>query len=77
MKLQVQPGKRAGIAKTLFSGSLDASDISVKSDRQVVISFLANDIYTPKSTQRYSITLSETEIEQFCRTLRAADDCNV
>lgn len=56
MKIFVKPGKREGFPKQIFEGSIEQAEIVMK-DGDLVLSVVADDIYTAKATQRYTITL--------------------
>jgi hypothetical protein len=56
MKVLVQPGKREGVPKVIFDGALEEADIALE-EGQLVLSIVADDIYTKNATQRYTITL--------------------
>ncbi|WP_159585532.1 hypothetical protein [Chelativorans xinjiangense] len=63
MKMTVQPGKRPGLPKALFNRDLRMSDIEINEAGAVTVTFIGDDIYTKNATQRFSITLSQNEIE--------------
>jgi hypothetical protein len=56
MKVFVQPGKRQRPPRLIFDGVIDDGDI-VMEDGELRLSITAEDIYTKKATQRYTITL--------------------
>lgn len=55
MKVFVQPGKRQRPPRLIFDGVIDDGDI-VMEDGELRLSITAEDIYTKKATQRYTIT---------------------
>ncbi|MCT7377137.1 hypothetical protein [Chelativorans salis] len=69
MKMTVQPGKRPGLPKALFAGELQLSDIEVNEADAVTVTFIGDDIYTPRATQRFSITFSKHEIQMIVKAM--------
>ncbi|WP_163264441.1 hypothetical protein [Chelativorans alearense] len=69
MKMTVQPGKRPGLPKALFNRDLRTSDIEVDETGVVTLTFVGDDIYTPRATQRFSITLGQNEIEMMVEAM--------
>jgi hypothetical protein len=61
MKISVKPAKRDGDAKVIFDRPLRRDDVSISSE-EIRLTFVARDIYSPASTQRYTILLSVDEL---------------
>lgn len=61
MKISVRPAKRDGEAKVIFDGPLDREHIAISSE-DVTLTFVARDIYSTASNQRYTIQLSVDEL---------------
>ncbi|WFP62204.1 MULTISPECIES: hypothetical protein [unclassified Mesorhizobium] len=62
MRLIVQPGRKAGSPKHIYSEPLQIDDLQIGENGDVTISVVADDIYSKNSTQRYQIMLTEAEI---------------
>jgi hypothetical protein len=60
MKIFVKPGKREGCPKQIFDGAIDDGDVRVE-DGNVILSIIADDIYTAHATQRYTIVLDAND----------------
>ncbi|WP_274423693.1 hypothetical protein [Chelativorans sp. YIM 93263] len=71
MRLLARPGKRVGDPKILYSQPLTVENIEVRTTGEVVLTVLAADIYTPKATQRFSITFSPAEIHMICTAAKS------
>lgn len=71
MKMFVQPGKRDGVSKVIFDGALQEANI-VLEEGQVVLSIIADDIYTKNATQRYTVVLDPED--QACITQASCGD---
>ncbi|KQZ82766.1 hypothetical protein ASD64_07340 [Mesorhizobium sp. Root157] len=61
MKISVRPAKRDGEAKVIFDHPLERKDISISSE-DITLTFVARDIYSPASKQRYTIQFSVDEL---------------
>lgn len=69
MQISVRPGKKEGFPKTIFDRPVDTDDVDldVDDDGNVIMTIVADDIYAPKSTRRYSIKLDEEDLEAILR----------
>lgn len=73
MKISVRPAKRDGEAKVIFDQALERKDISISSD-EITLTFVARDVYSSASNQRYTIQLSVDELATILDLDDAADD---
>jgi hypothetical protein len=73
MKISVRPAKRDGEAKVIFDQPLERKDISISSD-EITLTFVARDIYSSASNQRYTIQLSVDELATILDLDDAADE---
>jgi len=62
MRLIAQPGRRPGAPKCIYSQPLQVDDVQVGENGDVIISIIADDIYSKDSKQRYQIILTEGEM---------------
>lgn len=67
MDMTVQPARKPGSVKTVLSRPIVDSDVSKMEDGSVILTIVAQDVYSEKSRQRYDITLSRAEIELLAR----------
>lgn len=61
MKISVRPAKRDGEAKVIFDQALEREHVSISSE-DITLTFVARDIYSTASNQRYTIHLSVDEL---------------
>lgn len=67
MKITVQPAKRTGGSKSIFSGPVKLDEAVVGEIDGVAVTFVAADIYTKGSSLRYTISLSKIDIDAICK----------
>lgn len=61
MKISVRPAKRDGEPKVIFDQPLERESVSLSSE-DITLTFVARDIYSVASKQRYTIRLSVDEL---------------